>query len=240
MRLVTWNVWWRFGDDWERRQPAIAATLRRLRPDLVGLQETWADQVDRLGEQLGMHAAEVETTIPPPPEYELGVGLLSRWPIAAVDEHLLPAQHRPPPPAMVATVDHPGGPLRVIVACTEWEQEYADDHRAQTTVLATLAADGPTVLLADLNAPPGSSLLEPLDRAMVDAYAAGGGDPDAVTLSSSLPFAPLEASHLIDRRIDHVFVRGLTPEGAFVADAAVGGVQPSDHYAVVADVSRSG
>ena len=236
MRLVTWNVWWRFGDDWERRQPAIATMLRDLRPDVVGLQETWAEQVDRLGSELGMHAAEVETTIPPPPDHELGVGLLSRWPIAAVEERLLPAAHRPPPPAMLATIEHPSGPLRVIVACTEWEPELADDHLAQTTALARLGAD---VLLADLNAPPGSLLLAPFDGAMTDAYAAAGGDPDAATLPSSLPIAPLEARHLLDRRIDHIMVSdGLTPQRAFVAGGPVDGVQPSDHYPVVADVAR--
>ena len=41
MRVVTWNLWWRFGP-WEERRKAILAVLRDLRPDVVGLQEVWA------------------------------------------------------------------------------------------------------------------------------------------------------------------------------------------------------
>ncbi|MDX2860114.1 endonuclease/exonuclease/phosphatase family protein, partial [Streptomyces scabiei] len=40
MRVVTWNLWWRFGP-WQERQKAILAVLRELRPDAVGLQEVW-------------------------------------------------------------------------------------------------------------------------------------------------------------------------------------------------------
>ncbi|MGW0705748.1 endonuclease/exonuclease/phosphatase family protein [Streptomyces sp. NPDC002643] len=40
MRVVTWNLWWRFGP-WQERQKAILAVLRELRPDVVGLQEVW-------------------------------------------------------------------------------------------------------------------------------------------------------------------------------------------------------
>ncbi len=40
MRIVTWNLWWRFGP-WEARQRAIEATLAELDADVVCLQETW-------------------------------------------------------------------------------------------------------------------------------------------------------------------------------------------------------
>ena len=34
MRVVTWNLWWRFGP-WEARFPAIQETIRRLDPDVL-------------------------------------------------------------------------------------------------------------------------------------------------------------------------------------------------------------
>ena len=40
-RVVTWNLWWRFGD-WSRRLDAIGAVLADAAPDVVGLQEVWA------------------------------------------------------------------------------------------------------------------------------------------------------------------------------------------------------
>src|SRR5262245_33223956 len=42
LRVLTWNLWWRFGP-WQARQPAIIATLRRIDADVIALQETWND-----------------------------------------------------------------------------------------------------------------------------------------------------------------------------------------------------
>ncbi len=36
LRVLTWNIWWRFGP-WERRRPAIGATLARLDADVIAL-----------------------------------------------------------------------------------------------------------------------------------------------------------------------------------------------------------
>ena len=60
-----------------------------------------------------------------------------------------------------------------------------------------------------------------------------------MTLSSAVPFAPLEATKEIDRRIDHILVdreSGVAVESAFTVDAPVGDLFPSDHFPVVADV----
>jgi hypothetical protein len=92
---VTWNLWWRFGPDWRRRQPGIRQTLREIDPDLVATQETWGDrttsQAHELAEHLGFHAAYAGPSLPPrPPEPEsdhmgidIGLGLVSRWPITS-------------------------------------------------------------------------------------------------------------------------------------------------------------
>ncbi|WP_258726531.1 hypothetical protein [Cellulomonas sp. NS3] len=99
------------------------------------------------------------------------------------------------------------------------------------------------VLLGDLNAGPGTPEPAPLDAVATDLWTAGGGDPDAVTLSSAVPFAPLEAVKQVDRRIDHAYARPGRPGGAGVAHgsvlagtAEVDGVLPSDHDAVVTDL----
>lgn len=258
---MTWNVWWRFGDAWHERQEAIRETLALVAPDVVGLQETWhtpdAAQPDQLAAALGMHTASAAPSYPPapdPPEHpdqaevEVGVGLLSRWPLDDVETRWLPSAHRFPAAALVARVAHPAGHLPVVVATTEWEPAYRDDHIVQVRALADILddaarrADLPALLLADLNAEQGSPELEPLAHA-VDLYGAGGGDPDAVTLSTTVPFAPLEATRQIDRRIDHVLAlpaSGATPVealDAFVVDRPVDDVWPSDHFPVVVDVA---
>jgi endonuclease/exonuclease/phosphatase family metal-dependent hydrolase len=265
VRLMIWNVWWRFGGSWRERERGIIATLEQARPDIIGLVETWADetttQAELLADRLGFAAATFAPTslppVPDPPEeptqagIRMGIGLISRWPIIATEIHDLPQTQRPgaPPTALLATIDHPQGPLRVIVTCTEWEPAYAADQLAQHRALAALASDSrldgdlPVVLVADLNAAVDQPELAPLLDVMVDTWAAAGGDPHAVTLSSAVPEAPLEATKQMDRRIDHILARPgrgdakLTVRQAFlVGDHPIDGRYPSDHFAAVADV----
>ncbi|MFE6254152.1 endonuclease/exonuclease/phosphatase family protein [Agromyces sp. NPDC057865] len=258
MRFVTWNVLWRFEPDWRARERGILVTLGRLRPDVVGLQECWGtdgtSQAHVVAERLGLHAEFLAPSLPPvpvPPEHpdqagvSMGVGLVSRWPIHGVTRHVLPVSHRQVAPvALEAEVRHPDAAFRVIVAATEWEPAYAADHLAQTTRLAELLAAatkaGPAFLLADLNCDVTQPEFAPLAAVSDDTWELGGGGPDTVTLSSVVPFAPLEAVKEIDRRVDHVLVRrgdGVTVHGASVAGEPVDGLFPSDHFAVVADVS---
>lgn len=165
--------------------------------------------------------------------------------------HPLPAVHREPPTALVATLDHPIGPLHVIVACTEWQPSFRDDHLAQTKELAVLmsdpALDGdlPVLLLGDLNARPGCPEIDVLESVAVDLWPAGGGATNAVTLSSSTPYAPIEAVRQIDRRIDYVFARPGRPGGPIVASGselvgteAVNGTFPSDHFATLSELDE--
>jgi endonuclease/exonuclease/phosphatase family metal-dependent hydrolase len=263
---MTWNVWWRFGPSWRAREAGIHEVVRRVRPDVLGLQETWSSadesQAEQLAEKLGGYGAFERSSIPPLPDpvesdeqrgIDIGVGLVSRWPILAVRGHVLPAVHREPPTALVAMLDHPLGVLHVIVACTEWEPGFRDDHLAQTTALAELLADPaldgnlPVLLLADLNARPGTPEIDALTSVAVDLWVAGGGPEAAVTLSSSTPYAPLEAVRQIDRRIDYTFARPGRPGQRLVASGSVlaatgpvNGTFPSDHFASVTDLDEYG
>ena len=260
MRLVTWNVLWRFEPDWRAREQALLATLERLRPDVLGLQECWGveggSQAHVVAERLGMHAAFLAPSLPPvpePPEHPdqagvlMGVGLVSRWPVEAVRRHELPVSHRQVPPvALEARIAHPDTPFDVVVAATEWEPDFADDHLAQAHRLAELLGAGgsghasvPRFLLADLNCDRTQAEFAPIASVADDTWELGGGDPDAVTLSSAVPFAPLEATKEIDRRVDHILVSrrsGVAVESAFTVDTPVGDLFPSDHFPVVADV----
>ena len=42
LRIVTWNVWGRYGP-WPQREAAIIATLQGARPDVVVLTEAWGE-----------------------------------------------------------------------------------------------------------------------------------------------------------------------------------------------------
>jgi endonuclease/exonuclease/phosphatase family metal-dependent hydrolase len=158
----------------------------------------------------------------------------------------------PAPTALLATVDHPLGPLHTFVTCLEWEPEYAPDQLAQARMLARFAADPrldgplPVLVAGDLNAYPGQPEIAPLSETLVDVWAAAGGPPDAVSLDSAHPQAPVEATHLIDRRIDHILARPgdpahpLRPTGAFlIGDRPYDGLHASDHWALAVDLAES-
>jgi len=207
-----------------------------------------------------MHGVFARTSLPPEPdpvEYPeqtgiaMGIGLVSRWPIVATEVHELPHESRggDPPTALLSSLDHPRGRLQVIVSCLEWEPEFAADQLAQARALAALAADPrldgklPVLVMGDMNAAVEHAEIAPLTETMVDTWTAGGGDPDARTVDSGIPHAPIEATKLIDRRIDHIFARPghpgqtVTVRGAFLAgDRPIDGTYPSDHYAVGIDL----
>ena len=100
MRVVTWNLWWRFGP-WEERQKAILAVLRELRPDVVGLQEVWSadgsggeNLAEWLAGELGLHWAWAASPASErwqrrigDPGVEVGNAVLSRWPV--IDQAVL-------------------------------------------------------------------------------------------------------------------------------------------------------
>lgn len=264
MRIVSWNVWWRFGDDWQGRQRRIIEQLHDLAPDVIALQEVWrapgVTQADVIGRALGMDAVFAGPSLPPvpdPPEtaeqggVDLGVALLSRLPITEARRERLPSTHRAFEPVVLrATLEHPDGPLHVFTTATEWEPRFADDHLAQTRRLAELVTnpdlDGPlpVLLAADLNARPDSPELRPLFDVMLDTWGLAGADPHVRTLRSENPLAPSNAPKQIDERIDYVLAR---PTGAsaprvdrsFVAGQPSEGIPASDHDAVVADIDLS-
>lgn len=263
LRAMTWNLWWRFGPHWRDRQPGILETLRRVDPDVIALQEVWADgdtsQAAELAAALGHQARFASPSYPLPPQQpedpdqvdvDLGIAVLSRWPILDARVSVLPARHRAwDPVSLIVRVDHPAGPLPIIATCLDYGVAYTDDRIAQGRAIADLATDPscdgpcPVLLLGDLNAAADSPTLRYVGDVLIDAWSAGGGDPTAVTLPSSHPSAPLEAGpQLVNQRIDHIFYRPghedqeVIVEGVQIVGDPVAGIHPSDHRAVVADL----
>ena len=254
LRLATWNVWLRFGGNWREREAGIVAVLRREQPDLVGLQECWGDpetdQARMLAGHLGGQSAFVTVGLPPvpnPPEYaeqievSMGLGLVSRWPISKVTAEPMPSADRELS-ALRAVVEHPRGPLQVVVGATSWEPDRVDETSRQLRELERLVRLGngslPSFLLADLNYD--FDLPAMRELRLNDGWATADPEADARTLSSTNRFAPVEAVNQYDRRIDHVL---FTPGtyGARAVDARIlrdepDGFPPSDHYPMIVDV----
>jgi endonuclease/exonuclease/phosphatase family metal-dependent hydrolase len=250
VRAMTWNTWWRFGGNWRDREPGILSVIAAVEPDLLGIQECWGtddySQAQLIADRVGGYAAFVEVGLPPATEDEpdqvgvaMGLGLVSRWPIAAVEAPGMPSEGRLLR-ALVADIDHPLGRLRAVVGATSWEPDRQAETAAQIRELRghLRPARLPGILLADLNYDVEFAALRDLD--LVDGWDAAEPGSDPRTLSSTNRFAPPEAVDQFDRRIDHVLIEpgslGGVPVSAVIVRDEPGGLPPSDHYPVIVDV----
>ncbi|MFF9285819.1 endonuclease/exonuclease/phosphatase family protein [Streptomyces griseosporeus] len=177
MRVVTWNLWWRFGP-WQERRKAVLAVLRELRPDVVGLQEVWADDGENHAEwlagELGLHWTWAPSHAPGSWQRRLdeplaatvriGNAVLSRWPVT--DHDVLPL---PAPPdlddgrlALYARLAAPGHEVPFFTVHLTSALHASDVRRGQVTALAGFVArhrEGtafPPVVTGDFNAWPDS------------------------------------------------------------------------------------
>jgi endonuclease/exonuclease/phosphatase family metal-dependent hydrolase len=257
LRLVTWNVWWRFGP-WEARQPAIAATLAELQPDLVGLQEVWSvgrtNQAALLAEQLGFHHAYATRFTEE--DIQFGNAVLSRWPITAFEPRPLPA---PPDQDEMRTVlradiDGPRGPIELFTTHLNWRFDHGHIRQEQVRSITAFIQETaprtyPALLCGDFNATPDSDEVRMLTgRAAVpdpplvfhDAWEVAGEGPGH-TWSNENPHAAKDLEP--NRRIDYVFSGWPKAGGAghvsscrLIGTEPIDGVVPSDHYGLVAEL----
>ncbi|MGH9271143.1 MAG: endonuclease/exonuclease/phosphatase family protein [Ilumatobacteraceae bacterium] len=118
MRVVTWNVWGRYGA-WEERQAGLEAALAEAEPDVACLVESWStpsrDQPRRVAARLGLeHSSFVGI-------WELdgwtsGLGIVSRWPVVRQETRRLPGEDGGAAgSALFAGIDGPRGLLQLFV-----------------------------------------------------------------------------------------------------------------------------
>jgi endonuclease/exonuclease/phosphatase family metal-dependent hydrolase len=259
LRVLTWNLWWRFGP-WEQRRPAIAATIDALAPDVVALQEVWGESggtnlAAELAAELGYHAAYAARLHLDGVDF--GNAVLSRWPISSSTPTPLPA-----PPAtdeqrlvLRADVDGPRGPIQVFSTHLNWRFDHSAVRQEQVRTIADAVAGArprsyPPILCGDFNAVPDSDEVRmltgrasgPVEGLVFhDAWEVAGDGGPGHTWSNANPYAVLDLEP--DRRIDYVFVGWPKPGGAghvtsceVVGTEPVDGVVPSDHYGVLAEL----
>jgi endonuclease/exonuclease/phosphatase family metal-dependent hydrolase len=264
MRVLSWNLWWRYGP-WERRQEAIAATLAEVRPDLCGLQEVWGGPGENLAAELagrlGLHwcwAVASKGRGTGGDELSLGNAILSRWPIVAQAEAELPVgdlveERRV---AVHARVDTPGGLLPMFTTHLTYGLGRSQVRTAQVRRLAGFVAEHardcpcPPVVTGDLNAEPGSDELRLLGGlltapavpglVLVDTWRYAGVGQPGFTWDHRNGY--LANSIVPDSRIDYILVgpprqgRSRVRSAGLAGTAPVDGTWPSDHFAVVAEL----
>ncbi len=264
LRVLTMNLLAPGHADWERRRPVLAGGLRRLRPDLVALQEVvWGEDGDQavellgLGYQVARHPGRAADGV--------GAAVASRWPLGAVQELDLHVTGRtadfPWCAALAVEVlaPPPLGPLLFVHHKPNWQYGYERERELQAVTTARFVEglvagrDHNVVLAGDFDDPPdaasirfwtGRQSLEGTSVCYEDAWEVASPGEPGHTFSPRNPLVTAgEMALERGRRIDYVLVRcgvhgpRLEVAGCRLAfDQPVGGVWASDHFGVVADL----
>ncbi len=277
IRVMTWNLWWRFAG-WRERREAILHTLQAERPDVLGVQEVWADSgpggenlAGWLAERLGMHWTWSRATAQErwharnggDTGVDVGVAVLSRYPFLAVAERALPTPpgHRDDGKTALHTLlDAPGGPLPFFTTHLDSGLAASEVRCAQVRELAAFVAEHargpyPPVVTGDFNAEPDFD-----EMRLIRGYQTAPAVPGQVLLDAwrfadpALPqgtwdIRTPEAVNFGGRPscVDHILVgppgpdsRGWVRTVRRTGDRPVAGVWPSDHAAVLAELSPPG
>jgi endonuclease/exonuclease/phosphatase family metal-dependent hydrolase len=255
MRVMTWNLWWRFGP-WEERQQAILTVLRELRPDVIGLQEVWAcgaeNQAEWLASRLGLHWTWAPSRAPQRWQRRIGnsaVGIgnavLSRWPITETGRTELPS--RPADDdgrlALHARIDAPGHPVPFFTTHLTAATDASAVRCQQVRVLAEFVTahsggtDFPAVVTGDFNAWPDSDEVRQFGgyktapavpgHVFLDAWEYADPAQPSATWDAANPY--LAAGFDPSVRIDYIHVARPTPGGlGSVSSVRRAGDEPVD------------
>jgi endonuclease/exonuclease/phosphatase family metal-dependent hydrolase len=262
IRVLTLNVL-HDAADWPERLPRIRDWLARLDPDLIAFQEVLCgagvDQAAELLEGLGRQ----HVFGPAQPDWMGRAGIAfgnvaaSRWPIAKHGLLRLPdhgdGERRC---ALRLELDAPIGRVVFVATHLQWKLHHGHVRERQVVELCDFVLEGgsedgfPPILVGDFNAEPDSAEiryvcgLQSLAGRSVhfrDAWRMAGDGGPGFTFANRNPLARFWREP--DRRLDYVFVGHPRLDGVgevaacrVVCDEPRGGIWPSDHFGVYAEI----
>ena len=259
MRVVTWNVWGRYGR-WADRQDALEAVLSEACPDVVCLVESWSTtestQPGHVAQRLGMHDT-LFVGDRTQDDWTSGIGIASRWPLVRHERRLLRGETGEGiGEALFVAVEGPRGLVQLFVVMLDYPLDGSALRQSQVRQLCAFVDEVThrrhvIVVCGDFNAGPDSDEIRMLTGrsatavpglVFYDAWEVAGAGGGGITWSNQNPLAAV--GRYPDRRFDYVL-------SAWPQAGAAGhpvhcellGVRPtddaiqiSDHYGVLADL----
>ncbi len=268
MRIMSWNLWWKFGPYLER-QAAIGAEIENVDPDVLLCQEVFADdeadQAEALAQRLGFSLVRSRDLKGEPQPF--GNSIMSRWPLVLAAQVSLPnaSGGEGPRTAIAAWAEGPGGRQLIVNTHLDWDYAATEGRQRQLETIVKLIVDlvddrgngrapnpaPPPILGGDFNALPSSDEVRRLTgestpyvngTIFTDSWAAVGDGPGH-TWTRENPHA--DNATFPRRRLDYVMIGWprkrpfASPLRAYLAGVEpVMGIVPSDHYAVVVDLDE--
>jgi endonuclease/exonuclease/phosphatase family metal-dependent hydrolase len=259
IRVVTWNVWGRYGPDCEARQAVLEQTLEQTAPDLTCLVEAWrqgdSTQPGRVAARLGLahhrFVGDWEQE-----DWVSGIGFVSRWPMTEPRRRPLRAEDGSGfGEAVHVAVTGERGPIQLFAVMLDYPLDASGLRQHQVRQLVQFIAETASrrdliLVCGDFNAGPDSDEIRmltgrsaPAAPGMVfyDAWEVAGDGSPGFTWSNRNPLAAIGLYP--DRRFDYIFSawprRGGVghPTGcSLLGVRAPGEQQVSDHYGLAADL----
>lgn len=254
IRFLTYNLAGLKFDWFSGREEGVIGELKKLKPDIVALQEVGLrhekgiyNQAREIGlgialpySAFALYGNPLEVMSPE----QGGVAILSRWPILTSRNRHLPHGHANPPDervALLSSIDSPIGELDVITTHLTWRADEAQIRLIQAGLIFHdfTGPKAKTVLMGDLNAVDTEPCLQLLKKNLKDAFRDQHPHKDGFTWSRENKLNQ-EHSQSPDRRIDYI----LCPKNVevrrcdIVLDKPAGPMNHplSDHYALMADL----
>ena len=224
LRIATYNIHYGYDGSWRFTLEEMARAIEESRADVVALQEVDAGRMTSYGVDDAYYLARrlrMNVLYLPTVERVTGIALLYRGSADETNWRLLTSREEQTGIAHVSlTID--GAAMHFFGTWIGLTDE--DTKRQIDEALQFIADRTPATFGGDFNVDPGSPVTEAIARAgFTDPFVALGVDPPPAT-------APAEEPR---RRIDYVWLRGLTPVRAWVS-----GSLASDHRLVVVEVQR--
>lgn len=259
VRVVTWNVWGRYGREWPQRQVGIEAALAETAPDIVCLVEAWrhdgTTQPGVVAAALGLpHHAFVGDWVQE--DWVSGIGLVSRWPASEpVRRPLRDENGAGFGEAVHFVVDGPRGDIQLFVVVLDYPLDGSALRQAQVKDLVRFIGEvssrrHPVVVCGDFNAGSDSDEIRSLTgkataaapgAVFYDAREVAGDGSAGYTWSNRNPLAAIGLYP--DRRFDYILSAWPRLGGVghpvrchLLGVRAPAELQLSDHYGVMADL----
>lgn len=259
VRVVTWNVWGRYGPVWERRQLALEDVLAGAAPDVICLVEAWRhgeyDQPARIAERLDLPYHHFVGDWHQE-DWVSGIGLVCRWPMSEPKRRALRSDDGEDlGQAVHVVVEGERGPIQLFAVMLTYPLDASAIRQSQVKQLAhfvqeTASRRDPVIVCGDFNAGPDSDEIRMLTGrcapaaphlVFYDSWEVAGDGSPGYTWSNRNPIAAVGLYP--DRRLDYIFSAWPRRGGVgHPVDCALLGVRPpdqeqiSDHYGLVADL----
>lgn len=245
MKILTLNTWQKKGP-WKERWEIIFQGLQQHRPDVAAFQEVfnrdWAEDVKR---RSGFEYLVF------PEEEPAGLMLLSRFPVREW-EYMTLATQSPTEEyrryALYAKLEAEGGKgLSFFNTHLSWRLDEGEVRKLQAGELLEFirrrADKGIVFVAGDFNAPPQTPEIHRmmLESGFIDLFGVKNPGEPGLTWKNSNPFAAGSSVLMPDRRIDYIFMQGISitkvSSVQVVFTEPVNGIFASDHFGVLAEIT---